>query len=193
MTVPPPTCASTAARLSEIGDRVNIDETARIGLTNANPEIFCTDAERITRINDDCKIGPWALLYEGARLGKEVVVDVRGLVGSKTTIGSGTRLYYGAQVHDNVEIGEQCVIAGFVADNCRIGAKCSVFGALIHRYSIPGVDKWDVTDEIGPTLGEGVLVGWGAVLIGPIHIGDGARIAPNRVVCENVEAGSYVS
>jgi serine O-acetyltransferase len=41
-----------------------------------------------------------------------------------------------------------------------------------------------------PTLGNGVVVGAGAKILGPITIGDGAKIGSNAVVVKDVPAGS---
>jgi serine O-acetyltransferase len=43
-----------------------------------------------------------------------------------------------------------------------------------------------------PTLGNDVVVGAGAKVLGPIEIGDGARIGSNAVVVKNVPAGATV-
>jgi serine O-acetyltransferase len=40
-----------------------------------------------------------------------------------------------------------------------------------------------------PTLGDDVYVGAGAKIIGPVHVGDGARIGANAVVIQDVPAG----
>lgn len=40
-----------------------------------------------------------------------------------------------------------------------------------------------------PRLGNGVLVGAGATLLGPITVGDGARIGAQALVCRDVPAG----
>jgi len=40
-----------------------------------------------------------------------------------------------------------------------------------------------------PRLGDGVLVGAGAKVIGEITVGDGATIGPNAVVTRDVPAG----
>ncbi len=43
-----------------------------------------------------------------------------------------------------------------------------------------------------PTLGKGVIVGAGAKILGPIIIGEGARVGSNAVVLKNVPAGATV-
>jgi serine O-acetyltransferase len=48
--------------------------------------------------------------------------------------------------------------------------------------------NWD-----GPKIGAGVHVGPGAKLIGPIRVGDGARVDANAVVITDVPAGATVT
>jgi serine O-acetyltransferase len=142
------------------------------------------------KIGKRCIIYPWCLIFEGASIGDSVEVHERCTIGSLTVVGSQSIILYGAQVHDNIRIGKKCIIAGFVADNTIVGDGCSVFGALVHQYKSPGRGRWDNTNEIGPTLGKNVVVAWGAVIAGPVRIGNGAWIAPNSVVTTDVPAGA---
>lgn len=48
------------------------------------------------------------------------------------------------------------------------------------------------SDLRGPTIGANVFVGTGAKLLGPITVGDGARIGANAVVLDDVPAGATV-
>ncbi len=41
-----------------------------------------------------------------------------------------------------------------------------------------------------PELGDDVFIGTGAVIVGPVKIGNGARIAPNSLVLQDVPAGA---
>jgi len=65
----------------------------------------------------------------------------------------------------------------------KIGSNCS----LAHQVTIgaAGLGKRGV-----PTLGSGVYIGTGAVIVGPIMIGDQARIAANSFVNISVPAGA---
>lgn len=76
----------------------------------------------------------------------------------------------GIVIHHHAEIGHDCL----VRQNCTIGAGSDSFA-----------DK-------GPVLGNGVEMGAGSVIIGPVKIGDNVRIGPNAVVMTNVQAGSIV-
>ncbi|HEY6185239.1 MAG TPA: hypothetical protein VIW67_23575 [Terriglobales bacterium] len=162
---------------------------AVIGLPNYYRDIFAKPEERIVRIGDDCRIYPWALVYEGATLEANVIMEERTTVGSRTSVGTRTRILYQAQINDHISVGQDCVVGGFVADNSRIGNKCSVFGSLVHSYANPDPTAWDITDEDGPVLEDHVFVGWGAVVVGNVRIGAGAWILPNSLVTENIPPG----
>ena len=43
-----------------------------------------------------------------------------------------------------------------------------------------------------PTLGKGVVVGTNASVLGPIHLGDGAKVGSNSVVIRDVPEGATV-
>ncbi|NUQ28828.1 MAG: serine acetyltransferase [Acidobacteriaceae bacterium] len=75
----------------------------------------------------------------------------------------------GITLHPEVVIGRHCDIAHHVTLGTRGGGS---HGA--------------------PKLGKNVYVGTNAVLIGPIHVGDGARIAANSLVNRDVPAGATV-
>jgi UDP-3-O-[3-hydroxymyristoyl] glucosamine N-acyltransferase len=177
-------------RIVRIGAGAVIHDTSILGFPNRDQKIFSNNRQRTVQIGAGCIIHAWCLIHEGASVGKNVEVHERCSIGSRTTIGANSLILYGAQVHDGVTIGQDCIIGGFVADNTMIGDGSSVFGTLIHKYKRPGRNDWDETDEPGPRLGKQVIVGWGAVVIGPIIIGDRARILPNTVVSQNVPAGS---
>ncbi len=75
----------------------------------------------------------------------------------------------GITLHPDVIIGSNCDLAHHVTIGTR------------------GVGSQGV-----PRLGDSVYVGTGAVIIGPIHVGDGARIAANSLVNRDVPAGATV-
>ena len=172
-----------------LGVNVHIMDYSVIGVPNEYEDVFEDDSQRRVRIGDGTTIHPMTVIYEGATLGARVVMEEGTRVGSRTEIGDRTRILYNAQVHDNIRIGDDCVIGGFIADNVAIGNRTSIFGSLIHPYSGRDPRQWDEKDEQGPTIGDDVLVAWGAVIIGAVHIGSGAYIYPNCVVTHNILEG----
>ncbi len=61
---------------------------------------------------------------------------------------------------------------------------------LYHGVTLGGV-SWS-PGKRHPTLGDNVMVGAGAKILGPITIGEGARVGANSVVMEDVPPGATV-
>lgn len=175
--------------LIHLGKGVAIRDFVVIGLPNDDQTLFKDESSRHVWIGSNTILNPFAVVFEGATLGDSVVLEERTTVGSLTKIGARTRILYQAQVYDNVIVDTDCIIGGFIGNNCKIGSKCSIFGNLVHRYNKADPRLWSIEDEEGPTIEEGVLVGFGAVIVGKITIGAGARIRPNAVVTRDVSSG----
>ncbi len=101
-----------------------------------------------------------------------------------------TRAVTGVEIHPAAEIGSEFFIdhgSGVV-----IG-QTAVIGNRVTLYQ--GVTLGGTGFQPGkrhPTLGDNVTVGSGAKLLGPIAVGDGAKIGANTVVVEDVPAGATV-
>jgi acetyltransferase-like isoleucine patch superfamily enzyme len=189
-----PVNISSTARLLfadrlDCGRNVAIMDFAVIGLPNQYQDIFSDDGQRRVKLGDDVVIYPMATIYEGVTIESGVILEERTTVGSLSRIGSRSRIVYHAQVNDKVIVGDDCVIGGFIADNTKVGNRCSIFGALVHTYRTHDPRTWDAEDEVGPTIGDDVLIGWGAVIVGDVTIGAGAYVYPNAVVTRDIPAG----
>jgi serine O-acetyltransferase len=101
-----------------------------------------------------------------------------------------TRAVTGVEIHPAAEIGREFFIdhgAGVV-----IG-ETAVIGDRVTLYQ--GVTLGGTGFQRGkrhPTLGNNVTVGSGAKLLGPIAVGDGAKVGANTVVVEDVPTGATV-
>ena len=60
-------------------------------------------------------------------------------------------------------------------------------GSVIRPFATIGLVEGQL---VGPTLGARVMVGTGAKILGPVTIGEGARIGANAVVLNDVPAGA---
>ena len=93
-------------------------------------------------------------------------------------------------IHPGARIGERFFIdhgAGVViGETAEIGNDVTVY----HGVTLGGT-SWN-PGKRHPTLGSGVVVGAGAKILGPITVGDGARVAANSVVIEAVPSGATV-
>jgi serine O-acetyltransferase len=101
-----------------------------------------------------------------------------------------TRAITGIEIHPAAQIGKEFFIdhgSGVV-----IGETASI-GNCVTLYQ--GVTLGGTGFQRGkrhPTLGDNVTVGSGAKLLGPIAVGDGAKIGANTVVVEDVPCGATV-
>lgn len=90
-------------------------------------------------------------------------------IGDPVIVAPGFYILHGQVVIDGlVEIGAGVTIAPFVTIGLRAG------------------------DVRGPVVEDGVSVGTGARIIGPVRVGAGARIGANAVVVDDVPAGATV-
>jgi len=98
---------------------------------------------------------------------------------------------FGVDIHPAARIGESVMIdhatSVVIGETAEIGDGCS----LLHEVTLGGTGAKGVDRH--PKLGKGVLVGAGAKILGPIRVGDEARIAAGSVVLEDVPAHCTVA
>lgn len=105
-----------------------------------------------------------------------------------------SRALTGIEIHPAAVIGRRCFIdhgAGVViGETAVIGDDVTMY----HGVTLGGRGWW--RDAKGarrhPSVGNGVTLGAGAVVIGPVHIGDGARVGPLALVLRDVPPGAHV-
>lgn len=136
-------------------------------------------------VGERCLIFNQVVVYEGVWIGDDCVVEDRVRLGYGSRIGPRTRLAYGAYVCDRVVVGADARVAGFVCDGARIGARSSVMGELVHEYSQPHRDWWEV-DEAPPVIEADSVVGYGARVVGGVRIGPHSYVAAGATVTQDV-------
>ena len=96
----------------------------------------------------------------------------------------------GIEIHPGARIGRRFFIdhgmGVVIGETAVIGDDCTLY----HGVTLGGT-TWE-KGKRHPTLGNDVVVGAGAKVLGPIDIGDGARIGSNAVVVKSVPAGATV-
>ena len=92
----------------------------------------------------------------------------------------------GIEIHPGATIGRCLFIdhgMGIVfGETCEIGDNCTIY----HGVTLGGTGK--DTGKRHPTLGNNVLIGAGTKVLGPVYIGDNARIGAGSVVLRNLPA-----
>ena len=96
----------------------------------------------------------------------------------------------GIEIHPGAVIGRRFFIdhgmGVVIGETAEIGDDCTLY----HGVTLGGT-SWE-KGKRHPTLGNDVVVGAGAKVLGPINIGDGARIGSNAVVVKDVPASATV-
>ena len=101
-----------------------------------------------------------------------------------------SRFMTAIDIHPGAKIGRNFFIDhGFVV----IGETADI-GDNVTMYQGSTLGGTNPTNGIGgkrhPTIGDGVIISLGAAILGPIHVGAGARIGANAVVTKDVPEGA---
>ena len=101
------------------------------------------------------------------------------------------RFLTGIEIHPGAEIGKRFVIdhgsGVVVGETTVIGDDVTLYHDVTLGGVAPSVDSHaQIGQKRHPTLGDGVIVGSGAQILGPISVGPHARIGSNSVVTRDV-------
>ena len=100
------------------------------------------------------------------------------------------RFLTGIDIHPGAIIGSNFFIDhGFVVigETAEIGDDVTIY----QHVTLGGTSPADgVPGKRHPTIGDGVIIGSGAAVLGPIHVGPRARIGANAVVTRDVPEGA---
>ena len=100
------------------------------------------------------------------------------------------RFFSGIEIHPGARIGRGFFIdhgmGVVIGETAEIGDDCTLY----HGVTLGGT-TWN-KGKRHPTLANNVVIGAGAKILGPITLGDGARVGSNAVVTKDIPAGSTV-
>src|SRR5688572_17162006 len=100
------------------------------------------------------------------------------------------RIVTGIEIHPGAQIGRRVFIdhgmGVVIGETAEVGDDVTLY----HGVTLGGT-SWG-KGKRHPTLGNGVVIGAGAKVLGPIMVGDGAKIGANAVVVKDVPANAVV-
>ena len=101
------------------------------------------------------------------------------------------RGFTGIEIHPGATIGKHLFIdhglGVVIGETAEIGDNCTIY----HQVTLGGTGKDH--GKRHPTLGNNVLVGAGAKVLGPVFIGDNTRIAAGSVVLQSLPCNCTVA
>ena len=107
---------------------------------------------------------------------------------SARAVSQTARLFTGIEIHPGATIGKGLVIdhgtGVVIGETAEIGDCCTIYQGV----TLGGTGK-----DVGkrhPTLGDHVLVGAGAKVLGPVKVGDNVKIAAGAVVLDEIPENS---
>jgi serine O-acetyltransferase len=99
-----------------------------------------------------------------------------------------SRWLTGIEIHPGAQVGRRVFIdhgmGVVIGETAQIGDDCTLY----HGVTLGGT-SWN-KGKRHPTLEKGVVIGAGAKVLGPIRVGEGAKIGSNAVVVREVPAGA---
>ncbi len=177
-------------------ETVRIEATVNIGLdTIIQAGCYLIGS---TRIGDECKVGPYAVLVD-AWLDDRVEVfafshikDANVAMDAK--IGPFARLRPGAQLDEEVQVGNFVEIKNSVVGrgskvnhlsyigDTEMGADCNIGAGTI-------TCNYDGANKHKTIIGERVFIGSDTKLIAPVEVGSDATVGAGSIITKKVESG----
>ena len=101
------------------------------------------------------------------------------------------RFFTGIEIHPGAKIGKNLFIdhgmGVVIGETSEIGDNVTIYHNVTLGGSSPSIDSERQRHEKRhPTIGNDVVIGSGAQIIGPIRVGNNSRIAANAVVVKDV-------
>ena len=102
-----------------------------------------------------------------------------------------SRFFTGIEIHPGAKIGKNLFIdhgmGVVIGETSEIGNDVTIYHAVTLGGISPSIDSERQRHEKRhPTIGNDVVIGSGAQIIGPVKVGHGSRIAANAVVVNEV-------
>lgn len=192
----------------EFGDGVIIEDNVIIGhpsaketksvgsngFTNLDDYYNICSCEK-TYIGSNSIIRSGSVIYSGVYISDNFESGNNIIIRENSVIGINTYFKSNTEVMKNVKIGNNCRIAGVIADYAVIMNNVSSFGIITHHYSErpKNIEEFNmISPEKAAIVEDNCIIGRSAVLIGNIRIGHDSKIGANAIVNFSVEPYSLV-
>ncbi len=112
----------------------------------------------------------------------------RGLKLPARLLSQASRAVTGVEIHPGARLGRRLFIdhgmGVVIGETAEVGEDVTIF----HGTTLGGTSM--SKGKRHPTVGNRVIIGAGAKVLGPVHLGDGAKIGANAVVVKDVPDGA---
>jgi len=137
------------------------------------------------RLGRGVRIGAGAYVGVGSHLADGVTCEPQVYIGHYTDVGLNSHVMYAAQIHNGVCIGANAWIGGFICNRAVLADDVVCYGRLVHRFV--NADK-EADTEASPMVEKGAVIGFNAVIVGGVRVGEAAYVGAGAVVVTDVAA-----
>lgn len=144
--------------------------------------------EKKITIGNNCSIGPNSVIFYDVKIGNNTLLGDGASIREKCIIGSYCILSRYVTVNYNTKIGDRTKIMDctHITGNAIVGN--DVFISLLVGTTNDNVVRAGYDEEkiIGPTIGDGAVIGVGVSLLPAVSIGSNATVGAGSVVTKDV-------
>ena len=156
-----------------------IDKSKNVDLN----ELYDSISKHKVSIGKNSIIRSNSIIYSGSIIGDNFDCGHGVVIRENCVFGNDVYVFVNTEFKREVRVGNGCRLAGTICDRTIIGLFSSVYGHTVHKYNI-GFGGYI---EDAPTIGNGVVVGREAIIIGGITINDFTLISSNSVVIKSTK------
>jgi acetyltransferase-like isoleucine patch superfamily enzyme len=182
---------------TELGEDVVIEDYAVVGKLPTFGTRSTTRREELEPlvVGDGTRILAGAIVFAGARLGRNCIVGDQACVRERCELGDDVVIGRGAHVENDVSIGARSKVQANAYVTAYSTLEEDVFIApcvVTTNDNLMGRTEKRHASRRGPTIRRGARVGGGAILLPGIEVGEEAFIGAGAVVLEDVPARTVV-
>ncbi|MCY0908615.1 acyltransferase [Sulfobacillus sp. hq2] len=176
-----------------IGDNVVIGDGAILGKAPARSKtsnLHTGNLEPLI-IGEGTVIGAQAILYRGAKLGRDCFIADQAVIRERCILGAYVVVGQRSTVENDCTIGDYTKLQTAVYLTAHTTVEDHVFIApMVTTTNDPYVARTEARHDaiLGPTIHRAARIGGGAVILPGIHVGQEALIAAGAVVTRDVAA-----
>lgn len=183
-----------------VGENVEIEAFSYIGFSydqirrHLHPSIDNRMAENKVEsfvpptIGEGTFIGPYTMVGPGSKIGRNCLIEAQTFIGSSVIIGDNTFIRYACQIYNNVRIGNDCIISGFICNNTIVKNLVEFYGSCIHSNR----ERDRIFPEASPKILDEAFIGWNSIIVGGISIGRRSMIKVGSLITRDVKDGEVV-
>lgn len=165
---------------AKIDDTVKIGEYTVIGSNQESDNIS---------IDSDTTIYRFCFIDRGVKIGKNCIIGDGSYIYRNCVIGNNVQIQAKSVIGRDCVIGNNCVVDANVSNKVIMEDGVRFLGQIAHSHRNHNLD-WKSTSEESPVFRKNSIIGVGALIIGPIEVGENSYVAAGEILKCDLPADS---